>query len=344
MASTLRTAQNPSPASRFHHRERQLNNVSGPTFHPLKARQCTDRSKQNPQRTVLGDVSQPNIPKTSTHSKSQAQFQAPATAVIATKPLATSNRRTATSSNNRSQPSAAAPSLQPADSQPQNMTTQSLPKHLSSCGEAEAKLFFPARDRSFSGKPDCCPHNRHSVEDGSSIYFSSFHSFIANRVECEDCGISFSYDLESAFRDNMESEVQGALAKLPALEPLHELACEAEFNRLLVHMARLQVQFAMGVFVDRLKRMEASEAMAHVATHEHPDIRGIYKALAKQTRDKLYKDIQGHVEPLLSGDLGLITAFTVDLKAIKSEASFRHLEVLATERWDNPGLMAVASA
>ncbi|KAH6909847.1 hypothetical protein BKA70DRAFT_1221507 [Coprinopsis sp. MPI-PUGE-AT-0042] len=317
----LHDGKNPSPTSRLYRAEKQPKTDN--------AGEYADRSKQNPSRTPLGDVSQPNIPKASTPNK--LQFQAPTTAVITTKPPSTSNRR-----NARSPTSAAV--LSSADFQPQNTATQSLPKHLVSSGE-DASLLFPGRNC----KPGCSTHNRFSVEDGSSLYFGSFHSFIANRVSCKECGLPFSHDLDHALQGNKDFESDAIVHSLhghTALDHAKELALRVEFGRLYMHVARLQVQYAMGVFVDRLRSLELSEISAHPVIHEKPDIRGIYKEMSPKVREGLYADVQGSLGKLAAGDFALITTFGVDLKNIESEASFSHMEHLATQRWDNGAFLS----
>ncbi|KAH6871350.1 hypothetical protein BKA70DRAFT_1451176 [Coprinopsis sp. MPI-PUGE-AT-0042] len=225
---------------------------------------------------------------------------------------------------------------------PTNTDSQPLaPPHLSPAG-AETSVFFPG----LCPLKGCSSRKRHNIEDGGAMYFSTFSSFLDNRYTCKECRLTFSHDLEADIgRDvAIEREVETVLSRGSVPEQGRELAVRVEANRLYFHLARLQVLYAMGVMVDRLNCMEASEIVAHNAAHKKPAVGKVYEELLLKTRRSLYQNVECAAEKFLDNDLALLTSFDVDFASIKSENMFGHMEQVANRHFDNPLELQLLSA
>ncbi|KAH6912314.1 hypothetical protein BKA70DRAFT_1219446 [Coprinopsis sp. MPI-PUGE-AT-0042] len=252
--------------------------------------------------------------------------QASPTVTKATKQAA-ANRSRVASPNNLSQPPTAVTHPCPPDSPVQNTDSQPLaPPHLSPAG-AETSVFFPG----LCPLKGCSSRKRHNIEDGGAMYFSTFSSFLDN-------------SLTSVVMLAIEREVETVLSRGSVPEQGRELAVRVEANRLYFHLARLQVLYAMGVMVDRLNCMEASEIVAHNAAHKKPAVGKVYEELLLKTRRSLYQNVECAAEKFLDNDLALLTSFDVDFASIKSENMFGHMEQVANRHFDNPLELQLLSA
>ncbi|KAH6909684.1 hypothetical protein BKA70DRAFT_1426101 [Coprinopsis sp. MPI-PUGE-AT-0042] len=300
MASMFRTSQNPTRL----YGDRQ------------------SRIDLKPPQAPLSLMSPSNIPMSTSSPVKASPTQA---FVKPTKQAVAANRPSAVSSNNRSQSTAAVPTQRSSDSKPQKANFKTRSPNLMSSPETEGPLiFFPGS----SSSGGCPTHHRHSIGDGSGLYFSSFNSFISNRVVCETCGMTFCHDLDSIVEGDQElqGDVQDLLDKDSTSDQAEELALRVEFSHLYFHLARLQVQYAMGIFVNRLREMEILEVTAHRVADEKPGVAEAYKALAPELREALYQNIEKAAEELLVKDFALLTIYDADLASVKSEAAFSCME------------------
>jgi hypothetical protein len=176
-----------------------------------------------------------------------------------------------------------------ANSQAQLKKNHPHPPSYASLCESEAAVFFP----SLASPAKCygSSHSRHRVGDGSEIYFSTFNSFLTNRTACEQCGLVYSGDIAQLIESDADVDqgVRDAVETGSIPEQAQELALRVELNRAYFHLARLQVQYAMGVLVDSLKSMEVSEVVAHRFADTKPEAATAYLQLLPHAQRAVYQ-------------------------------------------------------
>jgi hypothetical protein len=67
------------------------------------------------------------------------------------------------------------------------------------------------------------------------------------------------------------------------------LAQPVESNRILVQLAKLQVRYALGVFLDRLERLDVAEGIAHAVMHDTQGLPEVYARVSRGMANAMYQ-------------------------------------------------------
>jgi hypothetical protein len=135
-----------------------------------------------------------------------------------------------------------------------------------------------------------------------------------------------------------------------------ELCSRYHDSKLLLDLSKLQLRYALGIFLDRANDFDISEAVLHQALHcGRGRIQAVHQQVDSKMRMATYSgscpfylvwgtsrwccswiplDVPRLTEGLLDGDFALLDVYGVDFARITSEDSFNDLENEADVHFD----------
>jgi hypothetical protein len=160
---------------------------------------------------------------------------------------------------------------------PRRQTLQSEPRSSSKVSHSEGSTL--TADAMVSPEVDWeSLHSATNLGEHSDAILNLLCLLHGDRVQCEKCLFSFCSKFSSIIPSSpeLQDSVVEAISKAPKDAMAANLATSVELSRTYVHLARVQLRYALGVFLDHLERLDIAEQFAHEAVHNDKELHEQY--------------------------------------------------------------------
>jgi hypothetical protein len=194
-----------------------------------------------------------------------------------------------------------------------------------------------------------------SLEKSGDYILALIDEIHGARVTCPECKISYSQKFAP-----IVSSTEGLHDEVKAFDDPEtnfftaavDLANPVEVGRAYVNLARLQVRFAIGVYLERLHRLDVEEGVAHSGLHHSKALRKMYpkvsegiskaiysgvfilSSLTIEVVDSFVPDLGAIAGANMASEFALLQAAKVDLSLIDSPEAFARLDAAAATNFD----------